>query len=158
MLFCLLFILKWISAPSHYPMICVTSVAWLQPHSAFSCMDFVFLFSQKGCAQMALTSYHIHLNPGSQLTKRAPRGCRGTDSHLLPFLAFTHIPYTHCKLPIKLAAQPKTHSPAIERKRAFPGSNTPADSRSQRLHQCFWKGLARCLSEYTLHVDELRFI
>lgn len=58
-------------------------------------MGFVSLFSLKGCAQMALASHHIHLNPGSQLTKQAPRGWRGTDSHLLhppkpPFYTHTH--------------------------------------------------------------------
>lgn len=66
-----------------FEMICLTSVSWFQAHSVLPYMGFVSFFSLKGCAQMALASHHIHLNPGSQLTKQAPRGWRATDSHLL---------------------------------------------------------------------------
>lgn len=89
------------------------------------------------------------------------RGCRGTDSHLLPPTPQTpmllHTYATHTTATTKLTAQPKVHSAAIQRRTAFL-SNTPADSQSVWLHQCFWKGLTDCHPECTLHVDELCFI
>lgn len=70
---------------------------------------------------MALASYHIHLNPGSQLTKQAPSG--GEEGQTV-----TCRP--HAKSTTKMAAQPEARSPATQRK-------TAADSQSPGLHQCF---------------------
>lgn len=83
---------------------------------------------------MALTSHHIYLIPGSQLTKQAPRGFSGTDSHLLPYHVFTHT-YT-------------THSTAITK---------PAAQHKDILcssHFDFSSFLACCISETPLHIDE----
>lgn len=77
-------------------MICLTSVSWFQAHSVLPYMGFVsLLFSLKGCAQMAFASHHIHLNLSSQLTKQAPQGWRGTDSHLLHPLPTPSCLYTN---------------------------------------------------------------
>lgn len=100
-----------------YKMICLTSV------SVFPYMCFVSLFSLKGCAQMALTSHHIHLNPGSQLTKQAPQGWRETDSHLLPTpptpRPCLYTPHNYHKAD---SSAEKPHSPSIQRKTALFGA------------------------------------
>lgn len=104
-------------------MICLTSV------SVFPYMGFVSLFSLKGCAQMALTSHHIHLNPGSQLTKQAPQGWRETDSHLLPTPPPRDRAFTRHTTTTKLTARPKNpiHR-AYRERRHFSEQHTSRES------------------------------
>lgn len=93
----------------------------------------------------AITSIWIQ---ASQLTKQAPRGCRGTVLLPPPILPW----HTHT---IKLTAQSKAHSLAIQRDTAPRMlSNTTVDIKSRILHQCFRKPLDHCLSEDTLDDDD----